>query len=82
MIEILIFHSIYIIQSRDDSRQENIEGGGRLVWDKGDRRAGKCLSIFVSASDSYTKLLRADWDCHLSLADRTPSSEQSTTLGC
>ena len=40
-----------------------LKAGGGLVWD---RRAGKCLSIFVSASDSYTKLLRADWDCHLS----------------
>ena len=43
-----------------------LKAGGGLVWDKRDRRAGNCLSIFVSASDSYTKLLRADWDCHLS----------------
>ena len=58
-----------------------LKAGGGLVWDSRDRRAGNCLSIFVSASDSYTKLLQADWDCHLSQADRTPSSEHTTTLG-
>ena len=50
-----------------------LKAGGGLVWDPRDRRAGKCLSIFVSASDSYTKLLRADWECHSSNTDSSPT---------
>ena len=63
-----------------------LKAGGGLVWDKRDRRAGKCLSIFVSASDTLTATLNYSGltgtvTCHRAdRADSTDSTEHTTAL--